>query len=106
VLKAAQAGGVRRIGVASPIGVYGGVDDIPWREDVALPLGAPQPIPVIKKAAELFTWLVADDAGLSAVRLRIGTVYGPLGEPARARRGCTASVRPGRIGHRDRPSGS
>jgi UDP-glucose 4-epimerase len=80
-LEAATAWGVRRFSVASTIGVYAGVDEIPWREEASLPVLAPHQIPVFKKTAELFATLAADRAGFEAVNLRIGTIWGPLGLP-------------------------
>jgi hypothetical protein len=38
-LKVARVSGVRRFSVASTIGAYAAVDEIPWREDAPLPLG-------------------------------------------------------------------
>ena len=43
-LKAATVWGVRRFSVASTIGVYAGVDEVPWREDAPLPVVAPHQI--------------------------------------------------------------
>jgi UDP-glucose 4-epimerase len=80
-LKAATLWGVRRFSVASTIGVYAGVDEVPWREDALLPVVAGQQIPVFKKTAELFATLTGDSAGFDAVSLRIGTIWGPLGLP-------------------------
>ena len=80
-LKAAMVWGVRRFSVASTIGVYAGVDEVPWREDAPLPVVAGHQIPVFKKTAELFATLTGDSAGFDAVRLRIGTIWGPLGLP-------------------------
>jgi UDP-glucose 4-epimerase len=80
-LKAATLWGVRRFSVASTIGVYAGVDEVPWREDTPLPALAGHQIPVFKKAAELFATLTGDSAGFDAVSLRIGTIWGPLGLP-------------------------
>jgi UDP-glucose 4-epimerase len=80
-LKAATVWGVRRFSVASTIGVYMGVDEVPWREDAPLPVVAAHQIPVFKKTAELFAELTADSAGFDAVSLRIGTIWGPLGLP-------------------------
>jgi UDP-glucose 4-epimerase len=80
-LKAATVWGVRRFSVASTIGVYAGVDEIPWREDAPLPVVARHQIPVLKKTAELFAMLTGDSAGFDAVSLRIGTIWGPLGLP-------------------------
>jgi UDP-glucose 4-epimerase len=80
-LKAATVWGVRRFSVASTIGVYAGVDQVPLREDAPLPVMAPHQIPVFKKTAELFATLTGDSAGFEAVSLRIGTIWGPLGPP-------------------------
>ncbi|KAB2349115.1 NAD-dependent epimerase/dehydratase family protein [Actinomadura rudentiformis] len=80
-LKAATAWGVRRFSVASTIGVYAGVDEVPWREDTPLPVVAAHQIPVFKKTAELFASLAGDSAGFDTVSLRIGTIWGPLGVP-------------------------
>lgn len=80
-LKAATVWGVRRFSVASTIGVYAGVDEVPWREDAPLPVVAGHQIPVFKKTAELFAALTGDSAGFDAVSLRIGTIWGPLGLP-------------------------
>ncbi len=80
-LEAATTWGVRRFAVASTIAAYAGVDEVPLREDAALPVLAPHQIPVFKKTAELFAALAGDSAGFEAVSLRIGTVWGPLGLP-------------------------
>ena len=80
-LRAATVWGVRRFSVASSIGVYAGVDEIPWREDAPLPAAAPHQIHAFKKTAESFTTLTGDSAGFEAVCLRIGTIWGPLGLP-------------------------
>jgi UDP-glucose 4-epimerase len=80
-LKAATAWGVRRFSVASTIGVYAGVNEVPWREDAPLPVAVEHQIPVFKKAAELFAALTGDNAGFDTVSLRIGTIWGPLGLP-------------------------
>ena len=80
-LKAATVWGVRRFSVASTIGVYAGVDEVPWREDARLPVVAGHQIPVLKKTAELFATLAGDSAGFETVSLRIGTIWGPLGLP-------------------------
>jgi UDP-glucose 4-epimerase len=80
-LEAARAWGVRRFAVASSIGVYAGVNGVPWREDAPLPVVAPHQILAVKKTAELFATLVGGSAGFDVVNLRIGTVWGPLGVP-------------------------
>jgi UDP-glucose 4-epimerase len=80
-LKAATAWDVRRFSVASSIGVYAGVDEVPWREDAPLPAVAPHQIHAFKKTAELFATLTGDGAAFDVVCLRIGTIWGPLGLP-------------------------
>jgi UDP-glucose 4-epimerase len=80
-LEAATAWGVRRFSVASTIGAYAGVDEVPLREDAPLPVVAPHQIHVLKKTAELFAQLVGDSAGFDTVSLRIGTIWGPVGLP-------------------------
>ena len=80
-LQAAREWKVRRFAVASSIGVYVGVEQAPWREDVPLPVLAPHQIHAFKKTAELLTTVVGDNAGFEVVNLRIGTIWGPLGLP-------------------------
>ncbi len=80
-LKAATVWGVGRFSVASTIGVYAGLDDIPYREDALLPVVAEHQIPTFKKAAESFAALIGGSAGFDTVSLRIGTIWGPLGVP-------------------------
>lgn len=80
-LEAATEWRVRRFSVASTIGVYMGVDEVPWREQAPLPVIAGHQIPVMKKTAELFSTLAAESAGFDAISLRIGTIWGPLGLP-------------------------
>jgi UDP-glucose 4-epimerase len=80
-LRAAKVWGVRRFAVASSISVYAGLDQVPWREEAALPVLAPHHIPVFKKAAELFAMLSGDNGDFETVSLRIGTIWGPLGLP-------------------------
>lgn len=80
-LKAATAWGVRRFSVASSIAVYAGVNEVPLREDLPLPVVAAHQIPVFKKTAELFATVAGASAGFEVVNLRIGTIWGPLGVP-------------------------
>jgi UDP-glucose 4-epimerase len=80
-LKAATVWGVRRFSVASTIGAYAGIDEVPWREDAPLPVVAGHQIPVFKRTAEVFSMLTGDGAGFETVSLRIGTIWGPLGLP-------------------------
>jgi UDP-glucose 4-epimerase len=78
VLRAAAEWNVRRVVLASTIGVYAGVEAVPWREDAPLPLASPHAIPASKKTAEI----LALASGLDVVVARIGGIWGPLGRPA------------------------
>jgi len=80
-LKAATVWGVRRFSVASSVGVYAGVAEVPWREETPLPAVAGHQIHAFKKTAELLAAVAGDSAGFEAVSLRIGTIWGPLGLP-------------------------
>lgn len=77
-LEAARTWEVRRISVASTLGVYGGVLETSWREDLPLPMLAAHPIPVFKKSAELFATLVGAQADVDVVNVRFGA-WGPGG---------------------------
>ena len=48
-LEAATVWGVRRFSVASTIGAYAGVDEVPWREDVPLPVAGTAPDPRVQE---------------------------------------------------------
>jgi UDP-glucose 4-epimerase len=75
-LQFAARWGVRRVTVASTIGVYGGAP-APFREDAPLTLATPQAIPAAKKITEILCGLAAD---LDAIALRFGA-WGPGGNP-------------------------
>ncbi|MFD8860747.1 NAD-dependent epimerase/dehydratase family protein [Streptomyces vinaceus] len=86
VVQAAQDWGVRRLGVASTIGVYFGGPDAggpdaggPLREDARLSLTAPVSIPTFKKVGEMLGGFLADATGLDIVNYRISGTWGPLG---------------------------
>ncbi|HET7501572.1 MAG TPA: NAD(P)-dependent oxidoreductase [Kofleriaceae bacterium] len=69
---------VKRLCVASTIGVYGGVVAPQVEEGVALAhTGNRHPIPALKKAAEIFAEQVDARGGLECVVLRIAGLYGP-----------------------------
>lgn len=82
VLTAAREWQVTRLGVASTLGVYGGVTGSPFREDMPLPMTAGHSIPTAKKIAELVTDFVGGATGLDVVNYRIGAIWGPGGRPA------------------------
>ncbi|MEV0234333.1 NAD(P)-dependent oxidoreductase [Nonomuraea sp. NPDC050786] len=86
VFRAAGEWQVARVGVASTIGVYGGVTgrlagEGALKEDVPLPMTAAHPIPAFKKIGELLGDHLAGTMGLDVVNYRIGAVWGPLGHP-------------------------
>jgi UDP-glucose 4-epimerase len=81
VLQVAHDWGVARVGVASTIGVYGGVAaDGPWGEDAPLPMTSPHVIPAFKKVGELLVDHLAGGTGLDVVNYRIGAIWGPRGQ--------------------------
>ena len=80
IVRVAQEWGVGRVGLASTIGVYGGVEhDGPLTEDLPVRLTAPHPIPRSKKIAELLGEQLAEVTGVEIVNLRISGTWGPLG---------------------------
>ena len=81
-LEAARAWKVRRFAVASSIGVYIGRPEPRWHEELALPTTAiDNPILAFKQAAEPLTKQALVGTGVQPVVLRIGTIWGPLGDP-------------------------
>jgi len=80
VVQAASEWQAARVGIASTIGVYGGVrEDPPYREDTPLPMTADHPIPTFKKIGELLAGHLAHVTGVEVVSYRIGGIWGPLG---------------------------
>ena len=82
VVRAAEEWGVSRVGVASTIGVYGGVgEEGPRREDMPLPMTSGHVIPAFKKIGELLTDHLAGVMDVELVNYRIGAIWGPHGHP-------------------------
>ena len=82
VLQAACDWQVPRVGVASTIGVYGGVtDDPPLREDTPLPMASGHVIPAFKKIGELLSDYLAGATGIEILSYRISP-WGPGGNPS------------------------
>jgi UDP-glucose 4-epimerase len=79
-LQAAQEWRVKRISVASTVGVYGGVTEVPLREDQPLPLTAPFAIPAFKKCGEIVCDYIAARTGVECISMRFGGIYGPLSQ--------------------------
>lgn len=80
VARVAQEWGVRRVSLASTLGVYRGVEQgVPLTEDMPVHLSAPHPIPRSKKIAELLGEQLAEATGVEIINLRISGTWGPLG---------------------------
>ena len=80
VVRVAAEWGVRRIGLASTIGVYGGIQHVgPLTEDLPVLLTAPHPIPRSKKIGELLGEQLAETTGIEIINLRISGTWGPVG---------------------------
>jgi UDP-glucose 4-epimerase len=77
-LEAAEAWGVKRLGIASSVTVYAGLDDGPYTEDLPLRMTPANPVEAYKKAYEIVSTHYALRTGIDIVLLRIGYVYGPL----------------------------
>lgn len=83
VIEAAQAWDVQRVGVASTIGVYGGITaGGPLREDMPLPMTSRHVIPAFKKIGELLDDHLAGATGIEIVNYRIAAIWGPRGRAA------------------------
>ena len=80
IVQVAQEWGVRRLSLASTIGVYAGlVDTGALSEDLPVPLTAPHVIPTFKRISELLGQHLAAATGLEIIHLRISGAWGPLG---------------------------
>ncbi|MBB4771771.1 NAD-dependent epimerase/dehydratase family protein [Actinomadura livida] len=78
VFQAAHEWNVDRVGVASTIGVYGGVTgDGPLGEDMPLSMASAHLIPTFKKIGELLNGHLADATGIDVVNYRISATWGP-----------------------------
>ena len=80
IIQVAQEWGVKRLSLASTIGVYAGLSNIgALSEDLPVPLTAPHVIPTFKKISELLGQHLAGATGLEIIHLRISGAWGPLG---------------------------
>ncbi len=81
VVQAACYWQVSRVGIASTIGVYGGVSaESPMREDLPLPMTVFHVVGGFKKIGELLCDYLADATGIEIVNYRISP-WGPGGNP-------------------------
>jgi UDP-glucose 4-epimerase len=82
VIQVAQDWSVKRVGVASTIGVYAGIAaEGPLAEDLPLPTSSPHLIPTFKKIGELLNAHLAAATGIDIVDYRISGTWGPFGHP-------------------------
>jgi UDP-glucose 4-epimerase len=80
IIQVAQEWGVRRVSLASTIGVYAGLPTTgALSEDLPVPLTAPHVIPTFKRISELLGKYLAGPTGLEIIHLRISGAWGPLG---------------------------
>src|SRR6201987_5875425 len=78
IARAAAEWGVRRVSLASTLGVYGGIAHSgPLAEDLPVLLTSPHPIPRSKKIAELLGEQLAGANRTDAGRHRIPATWGP-----------------------------
>jgi UDP-glucose 4-epimerase len=82
VVEAAARWQVRRVVIASSIGVYDGGDPSPLREDLPLPLTAQHAIASSKKVNEVLVSHLGAATGVEIRAARIGAIWGPLGRTA------------------------
>ncbi len=84
-LQAAYEWKVKRISVASALGVYNGITSVPWREDQLISCTALFSIEAFKKASEVFSSLISNTSGMGfeCITMRIAGIYGPLYNPTR-----------------------
>ncbi len=80
IVEVAQDWGVKRVSVASTIGVYAGLSNTGGlSEDLPVPLSAPHVIPTFKRIGELLNNHLAKATGVATINVRIGGAWGPLG---------------------------
>lgn len=78
VLTAAREWQVRRVGLASTAGVYGGAaGSSPFPEELPLPMNGMHTIQAAKKIFEIVGDFMCESAGLDVVNFRIGGIWGP-----------------------------
>ncbi len=74
---------VKRVSVASALGVYAGVEGTTWREDQLLSLASSMPIEAFKKAGEVFTSYITNRVGIDCISMRFAAMYGPFYDTSR-----------------------
>lgn len=79
ILEAAARWSVSRVTVASTTGVYGGLVEGVWSEEMALPPVGAHAIPTVKKCNELLAGFLAGQLGVDVVNVRPSFIWGPCG---------------------------
>jgi UDP-glucose 4-epimerase len=80
IVQVAQEWGVKRLSLASTIGVYAGLPATgALSEELPVPLTAPHVIPTFKRISELLGNHLTKATGVEIIHLRIGGAWGPLG---------------------------
>lgn len=80
LVEVAQQWGVKRVGLASTIGVYAGLPHTgALTEDLPITTTAPHLIPTFKKVSELLSSHLSSTTGVELINLRISGTWGPLG---------------------------
>ena len=83
VLEAARKNGVQKIVIASSSSVYGGITDLPFKEDMNI-MRPISPYAATKVATEALAYTWHHLYGIPTTCLRFFTVYGPWGRPEMA----------------------
>ena len=107
VLQAAHTFGLRRVSLGSSVGVYNGIPQGPYREDVGLPIQSPTQVSAFKKGMEMHANFYAGQLKLDVIALRIASIYGPLYYSMHNPIGrmCHAAVKKTEPDFSDRPDG-
>lgn len=78
ILEAARIWGVKRLSLASSVGVYGGVQQGPLKEEMPLRTTGGSNTEAFKKSIEALGGYYAGRTDLEVVMLRIAGIYGPM----------------------------
>ena len=108
VLEAARTFGMKRVSLGSSGGVYGGLPEGPYHEDMLLPIDSRTQVEAFKKSMEIQAFHYAGRADLNVVSLRIGSIYGPMYYSMfnAASRMCHAAIKGEEPDFSDRPGGT
>jgi UDP-glucose 4-epimerase len=78
MLQLSREAGIKRLTLASSVGVYAGIPAGPFREDMLLTMDVKSPTETFKKVWEILGAHYADRTGFEVVNMRIGQIWGPL----------------------------